>query len=123
MSIQFIEEKGKRAFAIVPYADWLRVQDALADKADAELVRRSIDANEEAIPAEIAHRIFAGENPVKVFREWRGMTQKELAAAVATDPAYLSQIETGVRNAGGALRSKLAQALRVDSQDLIVEAA
>jgi DNA-binding XRE family transcriptional regulator len=88
------------------------------DKADAELVRRSLERKEEAIPAVVANRIFAGENPVKAFREWRGMTQEELAKAAGTSAAYLSQIETGVRNAGSAMRRRLGLALRVDASDL-----
>jgi len=118
MTIQIIEEKGKPAFAVVPYATWLKLQDALHDKADAELVRRSIERKEEAIPAAIANRIFAGENAIKAFRDWRGMTQEELAKAAGTSAAYLSQIETGLRNAGSALRRRLAATLRVDSADL-----
>lgn len=118
MTIQIIEEKGKPAFAVVPYATWLKLQEALHDKADAEIVRRSLERKEEAIPAAVANRIFAGENPVKAFRDWRGMTQEELAKIVGTSSAYLSQIETGNRNAGAAMRRRLASALGVDAQDL-----
>lgn len=119
MSVQFIEEKGRPAFAVVPYADWLKLQEALEDKIDIEAVRRSIDANEDAMPMEVLERLLAGENKVKVHREWRGLTQEELAVAVGTATAYVSQIETGNRNPGNAMRQRLAEALRVEVQDLV----
>lgn len=119
MSVQIIEEKGRPAFAVVPYADWLRLQEALEDKIDVEAVRQSIEAGEEGMPLAFVERILAGENKVKVYRDWRDMTQEQLAQAVGTSPAYISQIETGNRNPGNAMRRRLAVALRGEAQDLV----
>lgn len=72
----------------------------------------------EALPLAVAKRLAAGEHPVKVFREHRGLTQAELAEAAGTKAAYLSQIETGTRDGSRKLLARLADALDVDLADL-----
>ena len=69
----------------------------------------------ERIPSEVIDRLIDGDHPIKVFREWRGFKQKNLAIAVGIAPAYLSQIETGVRNARNAkLLRAIADTLNID---------
>jgi DNA-binding XRE family transcriptional regulator len=73
---------------------------------------------QESVPAEFVDRLIAGENPVKLWREHRGLSQRALAAQAGLNFAYLSQIETGARNGTVATMKKLAQALAVDLDDL-----
>jgi DNA-binding XRE family transcriptional regulator len=73
---------------------------------------------EESFPADVADRLVAGESPIRVFRELRGMTQEILAAAAGTSAQYLSQIERGDREAGRKMLPRLAAALKVD-EDLL----
>ncbi|MCH8184295.1 MAG: helix-turn-helix transcriptional regulator [Proteobacteria bacterium] len=63
--------------------------------------------------------MIGGENPIKVFREYRGLTQKQLAKKTDTSAAYLSQIETGRRTGSIKLLRRLAGALNVEVEDLI----
>ena len=65
------------------------------------------------IPWESAKRIVAGENAIKVYREWRGLTQEALARKVDSAKAYISQIETGAKPGGRAILRKIAVALGV----------
>ena len=58
--------------------------------------------------------ILRGGHPLKVFREYRGLSQAALAKATKTNTVYISQIETGRRRAGRKLLQRLAAALRVD---------
>lgn len=73
----------------------------------------------EFFPGEVADRLIAGENPIRVYRTYRGMTQNQLAEAARINPVYLSQLETGKR--AGSLRTlfAIAKALDVDRGDLI----
>lgn len=48
-----------------------------------------------ALPHEFAMRIIEGEHPVRVWREYCGMTAAALANAAKVSKAYLSEIETG----------------------------
>ena len=61
----------------------------------------------------------AGDNPIKVYREYRGMTQADLARRINISAVYLSQIETGNRGGSPKVISALAKALRVDIDDVI----
>ena len=85
---------------------------------------RAFDAAKAArgalIPAAVMDRIWDGENRVRVFREWRGMIQGELAVAVGISQNYLSEIETGRRKGPAELQKKFARALGVP-MDLLIE--
>ena len=73
----------------------------------------------ESFPAQVADRLLAGENPICVYRNHRGMTQGELAAAAGIHPVYLSQIETGKRSGSTKTLAAIAEALGVTVDDLI----
>jgi DNA-binding XRE family transcriptional regulator len=74
--------------------------------------------DEERFPAEVADRLIAGESPLKVFREYRGLTQGQLAKTAKTTAPYLSQIENGRRTGSVGLLRRLADALRIEIDDL-----
>ena len=88
----------------------------------AQLVADRIDRGEEIlIPAEVTRRVFVDNvHPLKAFREWRGLTQQQLADEVGTAKNYISQIETGRSQPGGKLLHKLARALEVPA-DLLLD--
>ena len=73
---------------------------------------------DEFIPAEFAEPILDGESPVRGWREYRGISIKELAARAAISAAYLSQIEGGSRNGALATMKALAVALSLELDDL-----
>jgi DNA-binding XRE family transcriptional regulator len=74
--------------------------------------------DQEAVPVEMVDRLIAGDNPVKVWREHRGLSQRALAARAGLNFTYLSQIETGARKGPVETMKKLAEALGVDLGDL-----
>jgi mRNA interferase RelE/StbE len=69
---------------------------------------------DELIPLEIAERRLAGESPVKVWRQHRGMTQEKLAKTSGVSRPMIAAIETGHKRGGIATLNKLAAALRID---------
>lgn len=77
-----------------------------------------VTRNQETVPAEIVDRLLAGDSPVKVWREYRGLTQRALATQAGLNFTYLSQLETGARKGTTATMKKLAEALGVDLDDL-----
>jgi transcriptional regulator with XRE-family HTH domain len=87
----------------------------LADRAAIEAARAS---GEERVPHALVKRLLAGDHPVKVYREHRGLTQVELAARTGLSAMYLSQIETGRRSGTTKTLRKIARALGVDLDDL-----
>ena len=108
------DKKGKPAFAVVPWARWQAM--ISGDQEDIVLVKRYKTARSQddtEIPWDVAKRVIAGEHPVKVYREWRGLTQDSLARKVGSAKVYISQIETGVKPGGRAMMRKLSVALAV----------
>ncbi|MGI9437854.1 MAG: helix-turn-helix transcriptional regulator [Geminicoccaceae bacterium] len=72
-----------------------------------------------AFPSEVVNRLIEGESPVRVYREYRGLTQKALAKKVGVDSNYLSRIERGTRTGSVAFLRKVANALEVKLDDLV----
>ncbi|MDP2009802.1 MAG: helix-turn-helix transcriptional regulator [Phenylobacterium sp.] len=64
-------------------------------------------------------RMLAGESPVKLWRQHRGLTQSALVAMAELSEGYLSQIETGKRDGTVDSFKRLAEALGVAVDDLI----
>ena len=115
-----LDDSGKPAFAVIPWREYERLarttERALTDE---ELYDAAKSTADESFPIEVADRLLAGENAVKVYREYRGLTQAQLATAVALNPVYLSQIETGKRTGSAKTLAALAGALNVNVDDLL----
>jgi DNA-binding XRE family transcriptional regulator len=92
----------------------------LEDRYDvlALMLARIETANEERIPGEIVHRLSAGQPPLTVWREHRGLSPEALAEKAGVSVADVRAIEAG---AEPRLRvaAALAKALGIDAEDLI----
>jgi DNA-binding XRE family transcriptional regulator len=103
---------------LIPFEEYERLVEAAEDAADArvasEIKRRIATGEEELIPAEMVDRMIDGENKLRVWREHRGMSAKDLAEATGLAAPYISQLETGKREGTIETFKKLAAALRVD---------
>ncbi|MEQ8335176.1 helix-turn-helix transcriptional regulator [Nisaea sp.] len=66
-----------------------------------------------ALPEAVWDRLEARESPVRVLREFRSMTQKELAEAAGISQSYLSEIERGAREGTLSTIKAIAKALAV----------
>ncbi|MDP2195400.1 MAG: helix-turn-helix transcriptional regulator [Rhodocyclaceae bacterium] len=72
----------------------------------------------ESLPVEFADRLLAGDNPLRVWRDHRGLTLQALAVQCGVTRQMLSMIEHGKANASADLLHKLAVALGCDMDDL-----
>lgn len=109
---------GKPAFAVLPIAEYERLLEAADEAAGVHAFDAYKAARPESFPAEVADRLLNDEHPVKVFREYRGMTQAQLGEAVGLKQAYVSQIEAGARIGTVDVLKRIAEALRVDLDNL-----
>jgi DNA-binding XRE family transcriptional regulator len=118
--IQIIKnEKGEAAYAVMPWDEYERLRGAAGE--DVQLIRLGNAARgDETFPADIAKRLVSGEPALKVIREWRGMTQNALGRKSGVAMQYISQIERGSRNIGKKVAAKLAKALDVSADVLLV---
>ena len=75
--------------------------------------------DEEGVPIAIVDRLLAGDNPIRVWREYRGLGLAALAAAAGVGKGYLSQLENGERQGPVQTLKRVAAALRVSLDDLV----
>lgn len=86
---------------MIPYARYLEIADSDTGGEDAEDAADLASAIQQddgfRLPLEYVRRLVAGENVIRVLREFRGLSQIELARKMGTEPNYISQIEGGHR--------------------------
>jgi DNA-binding XRE family transcriptional regulator len=123
--VQFIKTAGGEELAVLPKSEYERLA-ALATDEDvgtARLVRKAraaVEAGHEVLlPKAVVDRLAAGENPIRVLREWRDMTQLEMAFKTDISQSYLSDLEKGRRRGTADALAKVARALKVPL-DLLV---
>lgn len=103
----------------IPRDEYDRLRQAAEDLSDLQAYDRAMEAGGESVPAEYVNRILDGENPVRVYRDWRGITAAALAEASKLNRVQITQIETGKRSGNVETMKKLADALGVTVDDLI----
>ena len=122
--VQLIEKDGQPEFAVLPLELYHRLLE-LAE--DAEDIRAANDAmselasgGDELVPADVARKLFQDEqHRLRVWREHRGMTQKQLESRSGVRQGYIAQIETGKKTGSIETLKKLAAALSIDIDDLV----
>ena len=119
MTVRF-EKTKKGEVAIMPRREYealvTRLNETEENAGTARIVaraRKEIAAGEAVIPAEFANRILKGENPIKVIRQWRDVTQMHLAFKTDLGQGYLSDLESGRRKGTVAALKLIARELNV----------
>jgi DNA-binding XRE family transcriptional regulator len=119
MRAQLLKKDGKPEFAVLPITEYRDLIKRLEDLEDARDLREYHASPGESFPAMVVNQLLDGTSPLKVFREYRGMTLDVLGAACGVSAAALSLIETGKRESSVGLLKKLSQTLHVDVDTLI----
>jgi ribosome-binding protein aMBF1 (putative translation factor) len=105
----------ERLSNLVARFDTLR--DMVEDREATDAYARTRD--QEAIPDEVVGRLIDGENPVRVWREYRGLSLRALAERTDASPSALSDIETGKSAGRPGTLQRVARVLGVGLDDLI----
>lgn len=125
MSVQIIEKNGVPEYAVIPYKEYQRLveqAEEAQDLTDAQAAVRAIEAGEETIPEEVVERLLSGEqHPIKVWREYRGLTQEALGERAGVGKSYISQLEARSKSGSTRVIKALAGVLGVDMDDLLEE--
>jgi ribosome-binding protein aMBF1 (putative translation factor) len=119
MTVQF-KKTDKGEVAILPRKEYeelvAKAAEADEDAGTARLVaraRKEIAEGGPVIPFNVINRIAEGEHPVRVVREWRGMTQLRLAHKANIGQGYISDLESGRRKGTVAALKEIARVLEV----------
>jgi DNA-binding XRE family transcriptional regulator len=109
--------------AVIPVEEYERLVEAAEEATDVraydEAKRRLVSGQDELLPATMVNRILDGEKALRVWREHRGLTLKELADKAQVSAPFVSQIEKGQREGSVETMRKLADALKTAVDDLI----
>jgi hypothetical protein len=128
MKPQFIKTEGEE-LVVLPRRDY----EALVKRAkkvsnEGEKIARIVKKSDEALaagdevelPSKVAEAIARGENPLRVIREWRGMTQMYLGETKTNvGQSTISALESGSRRGTTAVWKQLARVLEVPMDILI----
>lgn len=102
--VQFIPATGQPEYAVVPYSMYI----ALKEHESAEKQA-----------AQLPQAVVISGNPIKYWRQKRGLSQSALAKLAQISIPYLSQLEHSVRIGSKAVLKRLAQALNVAIDQII----
>ena len=120
MNVQILTSEEKPTFAVIPYDDFVDILQKLEDLEDiraADETKRRIVNGEETTPASVVYALLDGENPIRVWRDYRKLSQHELADAIGISKAHMLQIESGTRS-GKQYYDKITSILDIDAEDL-----
>ena len=124
MSVQIIEKNGQPEWAVLPYEEYQRLvteAEMLQDIRDYDEAKLAIASGaEELIPSEVTYALLDGENPIRVWREYRGLTQQQVADKAGISKPYLSQLESGQRKGTTEVLAAVARALNLSLDDLVM---
>jgi hypothetical protein len=124
MNVRF-QKTARGEVAILPRAEYeALVSKAAEDAGTARLVARArgeIATGAPLLPKHVVDRLAKGENPVRVLREWRDMTQLSPSFKTDLSQGYISDVETGRRKGTAAALRLIANTLKVPL-DLLVPA-
>ncbi len=121
MTAQLLEIAGQE-MVLLSKAEFAHLKDASENYEDivaAVEARKRREEGEEYVPADVVNRLIAGESPLKVWREYRGITQTSLGEIVGCKAGMISKLEKGRAEGGFKLWQDLAKALSVGLDDLV----
>ncbi|MBR1649250.1 MAG: helix-turn-helix domain-containing protein [Alphaproteobacteria bacterium] len=122
MNAEVLTIKGEK-FAVLPFDIYEKIIEALEDAqdiADAKEISAKIASGEmECFPSSVVNALIDGENAVKVYREYRGLTQAELAQKAGVSVVMIKKLEAGKTTGSIKTLKAIALALKLDVDDLI----
>jgi DNA-binding XRE family transcriptional regulator len=119
MTAQIIKQDDQPEWAVIPYKEYLELLEKVEMLEDVAAYDRAIAINEEGIPHEVVKSLVEGENPLKVWRTYRGLTQIQLAEKTGLSQSQIAMIESGEREGTVKVLRRIAKALNVDIDDLV----
>jgi mRNA interferase RelE/StbE len=121
MNVETVMRKG-REFAMIPMKDLRKLmEDAemLADVKAYDAAKARLESGEdELIPIEITERRLRGEPATRIWREYRKLTQEQLAKKSKVSRALIAAIETQRKSGSVSTWKKLGTALNVSWEQL-----
>jgi len=123
MTVQIIKKGDKPEWAVLPYEDYIQLIENLEmaqDIQEYDNAKAALDRGEdELIPSDVVYAILDGANSIKTWREYRMLSQHELAEKARISVPYLSQLETNKHKGSLTVLSAIAKALKVSLEHVV----
>ena len=119
MSVQFIKKDGEPEWVVLPVEEYLLLVDAVESMEDLMLYQEAMETSEEIIPGEVVDLLLQGENPIRVWRTFRGISQHKLAHSTNISESYLSQLEGRRKTGTIPVMDAIAEALNVSLEEIM----
>lgn len=123
-NIQYIDDTQGNKMVVLPLSEFEKMRPINAedfdDLMDTRIINEIKSQNPETIPSQYVNRIFINnENPIRVYREWRGYSMQYVAEKIGITQSYLSNIENGKRDGTISLYQKLARTLNTEIETIL----
>jgi DNA-binding XRE family transcriptional regulator len=122
MTVQIVEIGGQK-IAMLPADEFERLVEQLEDRMDIAAAdraeQRRLSGEEEFIPFEMVKAIMDGENALRAWRKYRGLTQDQLATRAKVRLSTVSEIETGKAQGKPSIWRAFANVLNVSVDDIL----
>ena len=105
-------------FVFAEYKRFIEQSEMAQDVRDYDEAMRRIASGEEMVPGEVVDALLEGQNPLRVWREYRGYTLQALAERCGVSRQMLSMVENGKARPSADLLARLSNALGCDMDDL-----
>lgn len=104
----------------VPETDYQAMLECMEMIEDCAAYDKAMMEDDELIPMDIAKRLSLGdESRMRVWREYRGLSQQSVADAAGVSKTTISEIESGRKSGSIQTLKRIAQALNVDLDDIV----
>jgi DNA-binding XRE family transcriptional regulator/PHD/YefM family antitoxin component YafN of YafNO toxin-antitoxin module len=126
-TVQIIKTQSGEEMVIMSRAEYEALLDAAADAEEDAADVAIYDARkaelakhpEDRLSPELSARVLKGERFMTAIRNWRGLTQVEVARAAGIAQGYLSDIESGRRQGATETLEAIAKAMDVPARWLL----
>jgi ribosome-binding protein aMBF1 (putative translation factor) len=115
--VQFILTNGQPEWAILPYQLYVKLKDQ--EQLVTKLISEKPGSIRSVLPAHMHTRLRQGESPIRVWREFKDLSQAELAMQASISIPYLSQLEHQIRSGSKKVLKRIAAALSIELDALV----
>lgn len=104
---QIIEKDGKPLFVLVPYEHYIKTMQRLEGDDETTIPHKVVELS-----------VLGNKSPVRAWREYKGLLQKQIADALGISQAAYSQMEKPDANLRPETIEKIARILEIDPEQL-----
>jgi ribosome-binding protein aMBF1 (putative translation factor) len=121
MDVQIIE-KDDAKWAMIPYDDYLSLKElaALATNMTSDVkAEERLMPGEEQLPDDLKARLLGGENAIRIWREFRGLSLEELAKRADVTESFVTLVDRGRPTCRIDKLKRIAEALGVHLENIV----